>query len=437
MYLAKFFHRPPGDDDRELLLIPGGDPMLIGIRMRERGDEFLREEFSGIGDAVAAFRRQAGELLTAGYVETTHTQHTLRNLLPDPQPKSQWQKDLDDLMLAALSAPLHEQARHLKALEDTPAAREPLFLWLAAHQGVAAGDNDGRTFQLAEAARDALAARKAGKMPHYAWSIAERDLEARILDVLSDACLRVDDPIAALIAIERACKTAPSQDRGAQRATILCDHFPDRQDEAFDAAYRYAGNGGYEAITARPAYAKYVARREGKPKTDKGWRWRAKQPASEADLRKAEQQLGAALPQDYRDFLARFGQTQLEVKLPMLSGELCFHGPADLARQRKYLLDFIMRTEKEPAKVAGYFRRQYGVSLCDLVPVAEPAQESRCVVIHLEQGDHFGWCFQWDHDGACELEHATPSFDAALKALTDGIEHRDKAALGFLGIYPD
>ena len=31
MYLAKFFHRPPGDDDRELLLIPGGDPMVIGI----------------------------------------------------------------------------------------------------------------------------------------------------------------------------------------------------------------------------------------------------------------------------------------------------------------------------------------------------------------------------------------------------------------------
>lgn len=33
MYLAKFFHRPPGDDDRELLLIPGGDPMVIGVYM--------------------------------------------------------------------------------------------------------------------------------------------------------------------------------------------------------------------------------------------------------------------------------------------------------------------------------------------------------------------------------------------------------------------
>ena len=33
MYLANFFHRPPGGDDRELLFIPDGDPMIIGIHM--------------------------------------------------------------------------------------------------------------------------------------------------------------------------------------------------------------------------------------------------------------------------------------------------------------------------------------------------------------------------------------------------------------------
>src|SRR5438132_4842113 len=124
MYLAKFFHRPPGDDDRELLLIPGRDPMIIGIYMdgnREaQRDDFLREEFSAITDAVAAFRRQAGELAAAGYMETTHTQYTLRNLLPDPKPKPDWQKGLDDLMLAALSAPLEDQAKQLAALRETP-----------------------------------------------------------------------------------------------------------------------------------------------------------------------------------------------------------------------------------------------------------------------------------------------------------------------------
>jgi hypothetical protein len=80
MHLAKFFHRPPGDDDRELLLIPGGDPMVIGIHMHADGvpkqDEFLREEFSGIEDAVAAFRRHAARLVAAGYVEIDHTRYT-------------------------------------------------------------------------------------------------------------------------------------------------------------------------------------------------------------------------------------------------------------------------------------------------------------------------------------------------------------------------
>lgn len=43
----------------------------------------------------------------------------------------------------------------------------------------------------------------------------------------------------------------------------------------------------------------------------------------------------------------------------------------------------------------------------------------------------------WDHDGAWELEQASPGFDAAIKALTDGIERRDRAILSFLGVYID
>jgi hypothetical protein len=274
-------------------------------------------------------------------------------------------------------------------------------------------------------------------VPHYAWSIPPSDLEARIFEVLSEACLRVDDPIAALNAIEQACKIAPRQHRGVMRATILCDHFPDRQEEAFDAACKHAEHGGYEVITALPAYAKYVARRQAKSKSGKGWRWDGKKPANPAEVRKAEEQLGAELPKDYRNFLAKYGAVQLAVRLPQESGELCFHAPAELAKQRQSLFDFIVRTEKDATKASAYFREQHGVSLHDLVPVAEPTQESRCVVIHLEKGDRFGWCFQWDHDVAWELEHATPSFDAALKAFTDGIERRDRGILSFLGIHTD
>jgi hypothetical protein len=120
MYLAKFFHRPPGDDDRELLLMPGGDPVIAGIYMDEsrqtQREDFLREEFSSMKAAAAAYRRHVAELVAAGYVETTHTKYTLRNLQPDPQPKPEWQKGLDDLMIAALSAPHKEQQKHLTAL---------------------------------------------------------------------------------------------------------------------------------------------------------------------------------------------------------------------------------------------------------------------------------------------------------------------------------
>jgi hypothetical protein len=249
MYLAKFFHRPPGDDDRELLLIPGGDPMILGFRMRGsvklRTEDFLREQFSEIGDAVAAYRRHAAELAAAGYIETTHTRHTRRNLCR-PEAKLEWQKGLDDLMLAALSASLEEQARHLVALQDTPAVQEPLYLWLAAHRGFAAADGDERTIRLAEAARDALASHRAEKTPHYAWSIAENDLEARIFDVLSWTYLRADNPAAALDAIEQACRIAPSQDRSVQRITILCAHFPDRRQDAVVAADKSAVPDGCE-----------------------------------------------------------------------------------------------------------------------------------------------------------------------------------------------
>jgi hypothetical protein len=354
MYLAKFFHRPPGDDDRELLLIPGS-AMVIGIHMVEphepQRDDFLHEEFSEVGEAVAAFRRHAADLAAAGYTETSHTKYTLRKLLPDPKPKPDWQKGLDESMLAALSAPLAEQERQLAALQHTPAAREPLYLWLAAHRSFGADDDHQRTIRLAEQARDILAARNAAKAPHYAWSIAPSELEGRIFDILGWAHQGAGNPEGALDAAEQAYKAAPSQDRGAERALILCRHFPERREEAFDAAYRWARHGGYEEITALPAYAEYEARRKRKPKSDKGWRWNAKKPASARDLQQAEAQLGATLPADYRKFLATFGSTELWVRLPKHSNELRFYGPSELATQRDNLFMFVTMAEKNPEKV--------------------------------------------------------------------------------------
>ena len=182
MYLAKFFHRAPGDDDRELLLIPGSEPIVIGIYMDEKRetqrDDFLREEFSDPQSAVTAFRHHAARLVEAGYMETTHTKYTLRDLLPDPQAKPDWQKGLDDLMMMALSAPLDVQGEQIKALRDTPAATEPLYLWLAAHHGYADDQDNDEVIKFAQRGRDTITARRAAKTPHYAWSIRESDLEA-------------------------------------------------------------------------------------------------------------------------------------------------------------------------------------------------------------------------------------------------------------------
>jgi len=437
MHLAKFFHRPPGDDDRELMLIPGSDPMVIGIHMNWKGDpdadEFLRETFSNIADAAGAFRRHVAELVAAGYVETIHTNYTLRDLPPDPQAKPDWQKGLDELMILALSAPMAGQVRQLDALKGTPAEHEPLYLWHAARRDYAARDDAAQAVRSAERARDALVARRAAGQPHYAWSIYEGDLEGRILELLSDAYLRAGNPEASLKTIGHLCKVAPSQTRIIKRAELLCGYFPERREEAFDDAYQWSEFGGFEEIMALPGYAEYVARRKAR-KSAKGWRWKRGKPAREADISAAEQALGAALPDDYRKFLLARGETELLVRLPESSSELRFHPPGELATQRRNLLDFIAHSEDELEEACAYFRKEYGVSLKHLVPVAEPSQLSRCLLLHVEPGERYGQCFEWDHDGAWELEQGQPSFDVALKALTDGIARRDATALAFFDL---
>lgn len=437
MHLAKFFHRAPGDDDRELMLIPGSDPMVIGVHMNWKGDpdadEFLRKTFSGIADAAACFRRHVADLVAAGYFETVHTQYTLRELPPDPEAKPDWQKGLDELMVLALAAPMAEQAAQLEALKGTPAEHEPLYLWHAARRGYSAGDDAAQTVRLAEQARDTLVALRAAEQSHYAWSIYEGDLEGRILELLSDAYLEADNPDAALKTIEHLCKVAPSHARILKRAELLCGFFPERREEAFDDAYQWSRFGGYEDIMAFPGYAEYEAKRKAGT-SKKGWRWKPRKPASEADVKAAEQALGVQLPDDYRKFLLTRGETELLVRLSESSSELRFYAPDELATQRRNLLDFIAHSEDELAEACAYFRKEYGVSLKHLVPVAEPSQLSRCLLLHVEPGECYGQCWQWDHDGAWELEQKQPSFGVALKALTDGIERRDTTQLAFFDL---
>ena len=65
MYLAKFFHRPPGNDDRELLLIPespcgGADrPLIMGIVLSDPDHNCIHKECPSMADAHRAFRAAA------------------------------------------------------------------------------------------------------------------------------------------------------------------------------------------------------------------------------------------------------------------------------------------------------------------------------------------------------------------------------------------
>jgi hypothetical protein len=241
------------------------------------------------------------------------------------------------------------------------------------------------------------------------------------------------DAAAALDSIEQACEASGDLVRTVLRAEILCAHFPDRVEEGFDLAYRY-GPHAFEAVVAHPLYDDYAKRRRNGGKANTGWRWsRQKTPATEADILDAERQLGHALPQSYRDFLAASGKTQLQIRLPEHSSDLTFYAASALKQQRDNLFKYITRFEA-PEKADAYFREQYGVSLRDLVPIAEPKDISSCLVIHLGEGERHGWCFLWNHDGAFELEAPQSDFTSAIESFTRGIEQRDKMTLSFFQI---
>jgi len=440
MYLAKFFHRPPGNDDRELLLIldssSGDGHSLLGFNMGGPNEPYLREDFSSARAAISALRREAEGLRRCGYGETADTRYTLRALAPNPRPKPAWQQGLDELLLCALLDDAASQSALMHKLAGAPAAQEPLYLWIAARYGFATKPDDHTTaLAQAENARDALGARRASKAPLYAWSLRPLAIEAYVHDLLCEIHFAAGDMQAALEAAQHAQEVKGDQYRGGRIAWLLCQHFPAREEDAFEQAYRYAQFGGYEAVTALPAYTAYATRRQRRMESDKGWRWSGRgEPATDANLRDAELRLGVALPADYRRFLQTPRRTELLVRHAGTTINLRFFAATALVRQRDSLFRYITRTNRSVARAENYFRAEYGLSLRHLVPIAEPLDLGCNILIHLGRGDRFGWCYRWNHDGAWELDGAQPNFDAALAALTSGIERRDPSVLRFLGI---
>jgi len=259
-----------------------------------------------------------------------------------------------------------------------------------------------------------------------------------VLELLSECHLAAGNPAAALEAIEQAQEAERDSERTLLRANILCDHFPEREEDAFDDIYRYVDYSDYSSITSRPAYAVYAARREADDAARKAsWRWSAGDvPADEAVIADAECSLGGRLPDDYRTFLKERGKSTLYVRTPEEDAKLDFFRPEQLAKQRDYLLDFITMTE-DLEEAAAAFRDEYGVSLQHLIPVAEPRNASNALLLHIGPGDNYGRAYVWNHDGAFELVYAQPSFGQMMRELLDGIEKLDETALDLFNIRPD
>ena len=317
MYLTKFFHRPPGNDDRELLLIPespcgGGDrPLIMGIVLSDPDHNFIHKE-CGAWPTPTGRSAPPPETCVATAMWrpcTPTTRCATCCLIPPPSPTGSARST--SCCSRSLARVEEAKARLIKELDGTRAAQEPLYLWIAAYHAAAAQlRGTARLLARAEQALNIFSAHKLAGASIYTWSLPPYYLEAYINDLLCELHLAREDTQAGLAAARRAGDISANQYRGGRVAWILCEHFPEHREEAFDQAFRHGEFGGYDAVIAHPAYTDYLRRRKQQSKSDKAWRWSTqKAPTSETELRELELTLGVALPPDYRDFLAAQGRT--------------------------------------------------------------------------------------------------------------------------------
>ena len=431
----KYFRHAGSEPNRRISLILDSScdptPTVIGAVWDGADNATLfRHDCDSASVGLATYRHTVQTWIADGFSEVAPLNYWHGALPPEPELKPDWQRALDELAVDVLAVAATPVSDVVASLAATQAAAEPLYLWLAGVEKLEAHGDAAGALALAGRARDEFAKRRANKAPFYGWSIWWPEIEGVIYDLMGTVFLAGERPKEAITAFERAYKVAANPFRGGLVAELLCEHCPKRREEAFDQAYRYARFGGYDRIVAIPDYAAYAERRK-KANGGKGWRWATKRlPTSTAELRDAEQRLGATLPKDYQKFL-RAGRTELLVRIDGASADLRFFRAPELAVARDNHIAFLTRTGED---ADGYLRSEYGVSLRDLVPVAEVVNASRNLLVHTGAGDRFGWCYRWDHDDSFVLEAAHGSFDEALKALTAGIEARNSAVLGFFGM---
>jgi hypothetical protein len=430
MYLAKYFHRSAGEADQRVLLCKDGG-VLCTIRGRlVKGEEHAsRENFKTVSDLVRGFRSQVATLKADGYFETIQVDYKLSKLPGNPEPKPDWQMGVDEMYLCVLVADLAAAEGWLRKLKVTPAQNEPLFLYLASRV-----ENDveraREIYDACIAARESLMQHLAGGTPFYCWSLPPYDVDADIHTWLCEVQLVLNQPQNALASIERACKMSLDSYRAGRKAFIQCTHFPELREDAFDHAYRYAKFGGFEKVTALPAYEEYLRGRQASAYKS---RWGASRAAAkEQAVCAAEAEFQIRLPQEYRTFLLTRAHGDLILRTPDSTGTLHFIKAENLCSARAQFAKHLGPRSGEDG--TEHVRSQYGLDLERLVPIAHVHGASNYLVLHIGAGERFGFCYRWYHDDLWEFVHAGDNFDAALESIIENFKTGDAKILDFLGL---
>lgn len=202
---------------------------------------------------------------------------------------------------------------------------------------------------------------------------------------------------------------------------MQCYDFPQYREDAFDTAYRYS-RYGFEDVIDHPDYAAYAARREAEIASGLPvLRWHAMcGPSSAEEITATERDIGAKLPDDYRDFLLRRGKSRLDLRRGDDGTTLTFAAAADISIWGAVFQNWLDTMGDTREGYSQEWVREHGVDRSKLWSIATPWDNSRCLVISLAGDATHGRCYLWDHDDAYLLVPIGNSFGEALAAIESG-----------------
>lgn len=438
IYLVRYLLNPTTRGRRQHLLLEDSN-WVLGQQLpdgntesdpQQLGRRYFEQTFENAGGAVLAFERLFAHSIADGYFLTDITNRFTHELPDDAKPKPAWQQAIDRYYLAML----HED--YDIALPDEPLARaEPMWMHLDAIRAwrfdkARAAD----ALPIALTARAALHWRKAEKRSYYTWSLPWVEEDSGLDELLFGIYRQLGDKDRAFAAIRSAEDLATNTYRAERLAAMQCYDFPQYREDAFDAAYRYS-RYGFGNVIAHPDYAAYAARREAETASGQPvLHWHAMcDPSSAEEIAAAERDIGAKLPNDYRDFLLGRGKSRLDLRKGDDDTTLTFAAAPDISIWGAVFQNWLDTMGDKEEGYSQDWARELGVDRNKLWSIATPWDNSRCLVISLAGDQTHGHCYLWDHDDAYLLVPIGDSFAEALATIESGFVSGDNRVKTILG----